>query len=46
MVIFIKREKRLVLIINLLFFYLSLVETVEENEMNLDEGKTYLYNSQ
>lgn len=44
MVIFIKREKRLVLIINLLFFYLSLVETVE-NEMNLDEGKTYLNNS-
>lgn len=31
MVILIKREKRLVLIINLLFFYLSLVEKVEEN---------------
>lgn len=36
MVILIKREKRLVLIINLLFFYLSLVEKIEENEMNLD----------
>lgn len=45
MVIFIKREKRLVLIINLLFFYLSLVETVEENAMNLDEGKMYLNKS-
>lgn len=31
MVILIKREKRLVLIINLLFFYLSLVEKIEKN---------------
>lgn len=36
MVILIKREKRLVFIINLLFFYLSLVEKIEENEVNLD----------
>lgn len=44
MVILIKREKRLVLIINLLFFYLSLVEKIEENKINLD-FKTYLNKS-